>query len=223
MKPMKNKDEIPTKPALVDFLQEKRKEKSFSLERLSELTRIQVYHLQALEAGEFDKLPPAVYRKGIFKRLSKFLDLDENEILAMYKNENPIIEEPSYANSVAVSKENSYFILTPKKLMVFFGGMLLILISAYLWYQFNFLIGPPNLVIKPSEDAITKEETILVSGKTDSGINLTINGENTYVGPNGSFEKSIKLAAGVNIVEIKAVNGFDKVTKVIRQIFRETQ
>src|SRR3989338_5748894 len=130
MKSMKNKDEA-TKSALADFLKEKIKEKNLSLEKLSELTKIQVYHLTALEAGKFDKLPPAVYREGIFKRLSKFLDLDENEIVAMYKNESQAIKEPSYANSVIVSKRKSYFILTPKKLMIFFGVTLLVLISAY--------------------------------------------------------------------------------------------
>ncbi|MDO8676745.1 MAG: helix-turn-helix domain-containing protein [Candidatus Azambacteria bacterium] len=231
---MKNKNEVPRAseknmsalesrivPALADFLKEKIKEKNLNLERLSELTKIQVYHLQALLAGEFDKLPPAIYREGIFKRLSKFLDLDENEIMEMYKNENHATNEMSYVNSVIVSKRNSYFILTPKKLAVFFGGTLLVLVSAYLWYQFNFLIGPPNLVVEPYEDMIVREESLLVKGKTDSSVNLTVNGENVYVSQDGSFSKNIQLAAGLNIIEIKSVNNLGKITKIIRQIFRE--
>ncbi|MBI2635150.1 MAG: helix-turn-helix domain-containing protein [Parcubacteria group bacterium] len=208
-------------PVFADFLKEKLKEKNLNLERLSELTKIQVYHLQALLAGEFDKLPPAIYREGIFKRLSKFLDLNENEIMEMYKNENHATNEISYVNSPIVSKRNSYFILTPKKLMVFLGGTLLVLVSAYLWYQFNFLIGPPNLVIEPKEDMIVRDESLLVKGKTDSGVDLTVNGENVYVSSDGSFSKDIQLAAGLNIIEIKSVNNLGKVTKIIRQVFRE--
>jgi len=210
------------KIGLAEFLKEKRQEKNLTLERLSDLTKIQIYHLEGLEAGHFEKLPPAVYCVGIFKRLSKFLDADENEIMEAYRNEF----ESSTSNktgSAPIAKRESYFILTPSKLMIFAGGLLLLLLSGYLWYQFNFLIGPPNLAIKPSEDAVTKEEIILVSGKTDNGINLTINGENTYVDSKGSFEKSIQLAAGVNVIEIKAVNNFGKVSTIIRQIFRETQ
>ena len=217
---MKNKDET-IKSALADFLKEKRKEKNLSLERLSELTKIQVYYLTALEAGKFDKLPPAVYRTGIFKRLSKFLDLDENEIIEMYKNESRTIEEPSYVSSIIVPKKKLYFILTPKKLMIFFGGTFLFLLSAYLWYQFNFLIGPPNLIVEPYEDIIVRQELFLLKGKTDSGVDLTINGENVYISQDGSFSKNIQLALGINVIEIKSINNFGKITKIIRQIFRE--
>ncbi len=208
------------KKDLSEFLRELRQSKNFSLEKLSELTKIQLYHLEALEAGQFEKLPPAVYRDGIFKRLSKFLDTDEGEIMEAYRNKfesmaPTISSESAYPNY-------SYFILTPNKLMVFAGILFLILLSGYIWYQFNFLIGSPNLVVKPSEDIVTKEENVLVSGKTDNGIDLTINGENMYIDSNGGFEKSIKLAAGLNVIEIQAVNNFGKVSKTILQIFRET-
>ena len=227
---MKDKNKKP----LSEFLRELRQSKNFSLEKLSELTKIQLYHLEALEAGQFEKLPPSVYRDGIFKRLSKFLDTNEGEVMEAYRDElksgvKTVLPESAYPNfpfqidNPPTVRRESYFILTPNKFMIFAGGLLLLFFSGYLWYQFNFLIGPPNLVIKPSEDVITKEETILVSGKTDNGIDLTINGENTYVDSNGNFEKSIKLAAGVNIIEIKAVNSFDKVTKIIRQVLREAQ
>lgn len=206
---------------LADFLKAKRKEKNLSLERLSELTKIQVYHLNALEAGKLDKLLPSVYRTGIFKRVSKFLDVDENEIMEMYKNASQTTEDPSYINSVVVSNKSSYFILTPKKLTIFFGGALFVLLAAYLWYQFNFLIGPPNLAVEPKEDMIVREESLLLRGKTDSGVNLTISGENVYVASDGSFSKNIQLAAGLNIIEIKSVNNFGKITKIIRQFFRE--
>jgi len=220
MKIMKNKDEA-TKSALADFLKEKRKEKNLNLEKLSELTKIQAYHLEVLESGEFDKLPPTVYRKGIFKRVAKFLDIDEKEIMEMYKNESRGIEDASYNNSDTISERMSYFILTPKKITVFFGGILFVLLFAYLWYQFNFLVGPPSLVIEPGDDIIVSEESLFLQGQTESGVNLTVNGESVYVSSDGSFSKNIQLAAGINVIEIKSVNNFGKTTKVVRQIFRE--
>lgn len=209
------------KTGLAEFLKLKRQEKNLTLERLSDLTKIQLYHLEALEEGQFEKLPPSVYRDGILKRLSKFLDADEGEIMEAYKNGiKSLIQTAS--PDLAYQKE-SYFILTYNKLMIFAGGLLLIIFSGYLWYQFNFLVGPPNLAVMPKEDIATKDETILINGKTDNGIDLTINGENIYVDSGGSFEKSVKLAAGLNVVEIQAVNNFGKTTKIIRQIFRESQ
>lgn len=203
---------------LAEFLKLKRQEKNLTLERLSDLTKIQLYHLEAMEEGQFEKLPPSIYRDGILKRLSKFLGVDENKIMEAYRNK---FEFSKNALPAPAYQKEFYFILTQGKLMVFAGGLLLIIFSGYLWYQFNFLVGPPNLAVMPREDIATKDEIILINGKTDNGIDLTINGENIYVDSSGSFEKGVKLAAGLNIIEIKAVNNFGKTTKIIRQILRE--
>lgn len=206
---------------LAEFLKEKRQDKNLSLERLSDLTKIMVYYLEALEAGQFEKLPPSVYRIGIFKRLAKFLDVSENEIIRMYNQEVQEVETSSHDESIIKPKKNSYFVLTPRKLIFFFGALLLILLSAYLWYQFTFLVGPPNLAVDSKEDMIVKQESLTIKGKTDNGVDLTINGENVYVASNGSFSKDIQLASGINVIEIKAVNNFGKITKIVRQVFRE--
>ncbi len=205
--------------------------RNISLEKLSEVTKIQLYHLEALATGHFEKLPPSVYREGIFKRLSKFLSVNENEFMEAYNNEiaSSIVtpSDPSYVNflfkneNAPIKKKNSYFILTPSKLVLFGGGILLIFLSVYIWYQFNFLVGPPNLVIDQKEDIVTKEGTILINGKTDNGVDLTINGEKMYVASNGSFKKDVQLADGVNVIEVKVVNNFGKITKIIRQVFKE--
>ena len=98
------------KKNLAEFLKEKRQDKNLSLEKLSDLTKIQVYHLEALEAGRFEKLPPSIYRTGIFNRLAKFLDVDKNEIIQMYKQEVQSVETSFY-------NEN---IIKPKKVHILF-------------------------------------------------------------------------------------------------------
>lgn len=208
------------KIGLAEFLKGKRQEKNLTLEHLSDLTKIQLYHLEALEMGQFEKLPPSIYRDGIFKRLSKFLDANEGEIIKAYKNEFKSSVKAALPEPVSAVKKRSYFILTPGKFIIFLSGLLLVILFGYLWYQFNFLIGPPNLAVIPGEDAITAEDAVLIRGKTDNGIDLTINGENTYVDSSGNFEKNVKLAAGLNVIEIQAVNNFGKITKIVRQIFR---
>lgn len=209
------------KKNLAEFLKEKRQDKSLSLDKLSDLTKIQIYHLEALEAGQFEKLPPSIYRTGIFKRLAKFLDVDKNEIIQMYQQEVQPVEISSYNENIIKPKKSSYFVLTQRKLAIFLGILLLILLSAYLCYQFKFLVGPPNLAVDPKEDMVIQQESITVRGKTDNGVDLIINGENVYVASDGSFSKEVQLTSGINIVEVKAVNNLGKSTKIVRQIFRE--
>ncbi len=206
---------------LSEFLKEKRQNKNLSLDRLSDLTKIQIYHLEALEAGQFEKLPPSIYRAGIFNRLAKFLDVDKNEIIRMYEQEVQPVEISSYDKNIVKPKKGSYFILTQKKLAVFLGVLLLILLFTYLCYQFKFLVGPPNLVVDPKEDMIIQQELLTIIGKTDCGVDLTINGENVYVSSDGNFSKEVQLTSGINIIEVKAVNNFGKSTKIVRQIFRQ--
>lgn len=208
------------KKNLAEFLKEKRQDKNLSLDKLSDLTKIQIYHLEALEAGQFEKLPPSIYRAGIFKRLAKFLDVDKNEVIQMYQQEVQPVEISFHNGNIVKPKKSSYFILTPRKLVIFLGILLLILLSAYLCYQFKFLVGPPNLAVDPKEDMIIQQESLTIRGRTDSGVDLAINGENVYVASDGSFSKEVQLTNGLNVVEVKAVNNFGKSTKIVRQIFR---
>lgn len=217
---MKTKLSEAAKPGLAEFLKEKRQAKNLTLERLSDLTKIQAYHLKALEEGKFGELPPLVYSAGIFGRLAKFLDIDKDEIIRIYKNEVQLAG-PSEVKEIILPKKNFYFILTPRKLTMFFGGLLLAFLSAYLWYQFEFLVGPPTLVIDPKEDILTREEIIFLKGKTDSGVELKVNGENIYVSSDGNFSKDIQLTAGINMIEVIAANQFGKTSKLIRQVFKE--
>jgi len=215
---MKSED----KKTLSEFLKEKRQSKNLSLEKLSDITKIQIFNLEALENGQFEKLPPLVYREGIFKRLAKFLDIDEKEIIEMYNNETQVVETPAdHSNITDSKKENFRFVLTPRKLIVTFSAILLVSLFAYLWYQFDFLVGPPNLAINLKEDLITKDESFTLKGKTDNRVDLTINGENIYVSSDGNFSKDILLAGGINVIEVKVVNSFGKTTQIIKQIFRQ--
>jgi len=208
------------KKKLAEFLKERRQAKNLSLEKLSDLTKIMVYYLEALEAGQFEKLPASVYRTGIFKRLAKFLEIDENEIIQMYQQDVQSVEMSPNKNIIKPQK-TSRFVLTPRKLAIFFGVLLLVLLSVYLWYQFRFLVGPPNLVVDLKEDLVVRQESLTIKGKTDNGVGLTINGESVYIAPSGDFSKDVQLASGINIIEIKAINNFGKSTKIIRQIFRQ--
>src|SRR3989304_2257898 len=98
------------KIGLADFLKERRQNKGLNLDRLSELTKIQVYHLKSMEGGIFENLPPAVYREGIFKRLAKFLDVNEKEMMEMYKNETGETNNPDYLNNVIEPKKYFSFV-----------------------------------------------------------------------------------------------------------------
>ncbi len=64
-------------------LRQARERKSWSIEQVAEATRITPRHLQAIEAGEFDRFPAPVYARGFMRAYAKALDLDEAAPLAV--------------------------------------------------------------------------------------------------------------------------------------------
>lgn len=81
---------------LVELLKQARQEKEISLREISEETRIQLYYLEAIETGNFDKFPGEVYLKGALRNYAEAVGLDPEKILALYhslkKEEEPPVE-----------------------------------------------------------------------------------------------------------------------------------
>ncbi len=65
-------------------LAEIRKARGISLEQISSDTKITVRSLQAIENGEFKKLPGGIYNTSYIRQYARAIDLDEAELLAYY-------------------------------------------------------------------------------------------------------------------------------------------
>jgi len=73
----------------------RRKKKAISLEQISQTTKIGVRSLQAIEEGEFQKLPGGVYSTSYIRQYARAIDFDESEILALYYSVMGIKPEPA--------------------------------------------------------------------------------------------------------------------------------
>jgi cytoskeletal protein RodZ len=70
--------------SLGDYFKQAREKKGLSLEHIVSQTRIQEYHLQALESEDFANLPAKVFTKGFVRSYAKVLGLDEDEALQYF-------------------------------------------------------------------------------------------------------------------------------------------
>ena len=61
-----------------------REKKAISLEQIAQSTKIAIRSLQAIEAGEFKKLPGGIYNTSYIRQYARAIDFDESEILAAY-------------------------------------------------------------------------------------------------------------------------------------------
>ena len=64
-----------------------RQNRGISLQQIAESTKIGVRLLEAIEQGDFRKLPGGIYNTSYIKQYARAIDFDESEILAVYNLE----------------------------------------------------------------------------------------------------------------------------------------
>src|SRR5438034_6053525 len=61
--------------------------RGITLEQIAESTKISVRCLQAIERGDFTKLPGGIYNTSYIKQYARAIDYDESTLLAVYERE----------------------------------------------------------------------------------------------------------------------------------------
>ena len=86
-----------------DILRKEREKQKLSIHDVEEGTSIRSVYLEALEKGEYDKLPGEVYAKGFIKNYGNFLELNGEDLVRQF-----IIEITPVTNAIEDSQpENS--------------------------------------------------------------------------------------------------------------------
>jgi cytoskeletal protein RodZ len=63
-----------------------RRQKGISLESIAASTKLSVRQLEAIEAGEFSRLPGGIYNTNYIKQYARAIDFDEADLLAFYQD-----------------------------------------------------------------------------------------------------------------------------------------
>lgn len=209
--------------ALGDKLEAARSSKSLSLNEASEKINIQKQYLEYLEKGDYKKLPANVYVIGYLKCYAKLLDLNINKVVELYKKERGLEEKINNLNKEKKDFIHSFpVVITPKMLQISAIVLVVVGIIFYLWYQVSGLSRPPELeVFDPEQDKTVSEDLIVVTGRVDLDSVVSINEQPIYIDSSGNFKENISLQEGLNALEIKASNRFEKEKIIERKIMYE--
>ncbi len=203
------------------ILKEVRQAKFYTLDEIEKSTKIRKELLEALEAGEYSKLPPPTFVQGFIKNYGKFLGLNTEKLLAIFRREFSDQKHPprileSFSNPVNKKR----FRLTPPRLLSSVVLSLVIIFFIYFWFEYRFLVGAPFLEIsQPPDQFNTTSNTIQVIGRTDPEAKVSINDQEIGVDSAGKFSQEIKLSDNVSTIVISAISKDGKVTKIERTVF----
>ena len=197
------------------ILRDARTEKRYSTVRLENLTRIKKDFIEAIEREDWNSLPPFPTVLGFVKSLASSLSLPERNVVAVLKRDYP----PKKLNINPKPDIGNKFVWSPKLTFLVGVGVIVLIIFGYLLFQYVRFISPPHLtVISPRPDQVITQNTILVTGTTDTDVKITVNNQPVSVNEDGSFSVNLDVAKNTTEIDIAATSRSGKSTTVRRKI-----
>jgi cytoskeletal protein RodZ len=192
-----------------EVLKNKREKLGKTLETASLNTKIQKRFLQYIEENKFSYFDSEVFLTGFIKIYAKYLNLDVNKILALYRRSNPKKKESSSKKDAPLKSKKKFKlnlnILNPKVIITILLSTFLLVIIGYVGLQIYKFQSPPKLtILEPKPDIEVTSEDITVKVESNPNINIEINGLPVDESQEGMYEKNIKLNEGRNIITVKA-------------------
>ncbi|MDD3480932.1 MAG: helix-turn-helix domain-containing protein [Patescibacteria group bacterium] len=213
---------------LGEKLEKKRASLGYEIKDVERSIRIRAKHIEYIEAGEWEKLPPDVYVRGFLRSYATFLRLNPDKVILLYLKEKGLKSNVARATTVKETEpkkkkdKKPKVIITPKLIAIFSAILIGLSVLLYIGWQVSILAAPPKLeVATPSDNLKVTEDSVIIEGVTDSGANVYINNVPIGVSPEGGFKENVSLKEGVNLIKISAKNRLDKETEVTRTIVAE--
>src|SRR3989344_17873 len=203
------------------LLMSQREKKKLTLEDIYKFIKINPKYLYALENDDYSVFKGKVHAKGFLKVYSEFLDLNLDEVLALWRREyEGGFDALDNEKKVKLKNLDSFsFVLTPQIVLTSLGVIFCVLFFGYLFYQYKNYTDAPKLdIYYPQNNLLLEQDILDVTGKTDIDSEVFINNQKIILNPDGSFATSLKLKEGINSLKISAVNKLSKKTELIRTV-----
>lgn len=202
-------------------LRETREAKLYSLEDVERHTKIRRELLAALEADDYDKLPPAAFVQGFIKNYGRFLDLDVEKLLAIFRRDFEAKKHPpKILESFKKPTKTQKFVLTPSKLVGVVVILVVLCFFAYLWVEYRQFVGAPKLAVSsPSDQQTVEIPEVWVEGQTDPETHVFINDQEIGTDTEGKFRAEVKLASSTVLITVRATSKFGQSTQIQRTVF----
>lgn len=189
-----------------------------TLDEVTKATKIRPAFLNAIEQGEYSKLPASSYAQGFVANYAEFLGLSRRETLALFRREfretktlTVLPKEFSQTSDNVLSnvKVRHTTLLVIIAFVVFLG---------YMGFSYKDAFINPPLTMQSPEVNTVKTGEILVKGKTNIYDTVTINNAPVYLQEDGTFSKRISAMPGKFSIVIKAVNRFGRTSVIEKNI-----
>jgi len=186
------------------ILKKERLQKNIKIEDVVNAIKIRKDYINYLENNEFDKFESSIYVKGFLKLYSKYLNINEEKIIALYRRYMNIPPESQKVNVFPQNVNVPRLLVTPQLVVVTLAVLIVVSIIGYLVFQYYKYQKPPNVIVTdPSSESISvDQDSYTIVGYTEDGVSIAINNENIPINTDDTFSYEVKLKNGSNLVVI---------------------
>lgn len=199
---------------LGEYLYSIRQHLALTIEEVAQKTGIFEKFIVSLEEGKYQALPPDVYVLGFLKKLAELYRISCEDITEQFKKEKSVNLQ-TFRERITPAKGwrslVSQISITPAFLTVVSGAVLGVSAFAYVLFQVLSVNHTPALtILEPKADTVLQGSSVVVKGKTEPGITMTVNEQTVLVKSDGSFETTLGVAPGQKDFRFVATNRFGK-------------
>lgn len=199
---------------LGEYLYSVRQHLGLGIEEVAQKTGIFEKFIVSLEEGKYQSLPPDVYVVGFLKKISEFYRISCQDVTDQYKKEKGLSLQ-SFRERITPAKGwralVSQVSVTPALLTIVSGAVLGLGAFVYVLFQVLSVNHTPALtIIEPKADTVLQGSSVLVRGKTEPGVTMTVNEQTVLVQSDGGFETTLGVAPGQKDFRFVATNRFGK-------------
>lgn len=214
-----------------DLLKERRKEKGLTIEQVAEITKIRSIYIKALENSDHQAFSSEVYLKGFLRNYSHFLEIGTERALAMYRRESEFKSKEPVIKLAEKIKESGFKLdFTTGKIISLIIVAIVLVTIGYIGFYINNILKQPTLLIKApisisagAEGVYkTNDDQILVTGNTDIGTTLTINGQKFETNNFEEFRKELAINDGLNTFIFSAESQFGKKSTLTLNVLKQS-
>ncbi|MFA4833743.1 MAG: helix-turn-helix domain-containing protein [Patescibacteria group bacterium] len=201
----------------------RRQEKNLNLKDIAKKLNIKYEYLEALENGEYAKLPAGVYGKNFLREYAVYLGLNFKKLLKELEADRSLggaSKGREIFSQQVVKKHN--FLVVPKIVRSFVIIVIVFALFVYLGFCLKKIISPPMLlIIEPLDNSVTNNNFVVVFGKTEPEAQVEINGGPVALSPGENesfFTERINLKSGLNTITVTAKKKYGRGAVLYRQV-----
>lgn len=217
---------------ICDVLREVRQQCGASIAEVESETKIRSSYLEALESGDYSKLPADIYVRRILRSLAYYFGLESVALLRKYYAEKEeymkkeknfqalnLEKVPAKRRSLIKPFEVANYVHAHRVFMLSMATLAILLLSGYIFHQVQSFSAAPDLIIEqPRADISFEHRTIIVRGMSEVGSVVTVNNQEVLTDSVGRFEIPYELSNGQNLITIVAQAKNGKTSREVRTV-----